>query len=196
MKGQLRLLDDDPVLHNVFFETKPAAAAVGHITHIAQDLVMSRRLVAKLLAPERFHVSLCGVGSFAGTCPPSVIDAAKAIADSVSMAPFKVAFDRVASFAGGKGSRAIVLTGGEGVVGLVRFQQILSLAMKKAGLGMRQRKQFTPHVTMMYADCMCDFSIEPISWTVDEFVLVDSLWGQSRHVQLGRWPLRVASLEG
>jgi 2'-5' RNA ligase len=189
MNGQLRLLDDDPVLHNVFFGTRPTAAAAVHIRRVGQELVRSRRLVTKLLPPERLHVSVFAVGGFSGTCPPAVINAAKAIADNVSMAPFTVAFDRVASFAGGNGRQALVLTGGEGVAGLVRFQQTLSLAMKKAGLGLRQRDRVTPHVTMMYANHMCDFPIEPISWTVDEFVLVDSLWGQSRHVQLGRWPL-------
>jgi len=189
MNGQLRLLDDDPVLHNVFFGTRPAAAAAVQIERVGQELVRSRRLVTKLLPPERLHVSLFSVGGFSGTYPPAVINAAKAIADNVSMAPFTVTFDRVASFAGGSGRQALVLTGGEGVAGLVRLQQALSLAMKKAGLGLRQGDQFTPHVTMMYADHKCDFAIETISWTVDEFVLVDSLWGRSRHVQLGRWPL-------
>lgn len=189
MNEQLRLLDDDEVLHNVFFEARPTAAAAVRIGRIGQDLVRSQCLVTKLLPLERLHVSLFSVGLFSGTYPPAVINAAKAIADNVSMAPFTVAFDRVANFAGGNGRRALVLTGGEGVAGLVRLQQALSLAMKKAGLGLRQRDEFTPHVTMMYADHMCDFPIEPVSWIVDEFVLVDSLWGQSRHVQLGRWPL-------
>ncbi|MFN0219242.1 MAG: 2'-5' RNA ligase family protein [Hyphomicrobium sp.] len=188
MNAQLRLWDDDPVLHNVFFGTR-AAAAVVPITRAGQDLVRSQRLVAKLLPPERLHVSLCAVGGFSGACPPAVINAAKAVADTVSMDPFTVSFDRVASFAGGNGRRALVLTGGEGVAGLVQFQKTLGLTLNKAGLGLRQKDRFTPHVTMMYADHMCDFPIEPISWTVDEFVLVDSLWGQSRHVQLGRWPL-------
>lgn len=189
MGGQLELLDSDAVLHNVFFGIRPPAAAAVHIRCVGGDLVRSRRLVTKLLPPERLHVSLFAIGGFSGTCPPAVIDAAKAVASNVSMAPFTVVFDRVASFAGGSGMRALVLTGDEGVAGLVRFQQVLSLAMKKAGLGLRQKERFTPHVTMMYADHKCDFAIEPISWTVDEFVLVDSLWGQSRHVQLGRWPL-------
>ncbi|MGL4397043.1 MAG: 2'-5' RNA ligase family protein [Hyphomicrobium sp.] len=182
-------MDDDEVLHNVFFATRPSAAAAVPITRVGQELVRSQRFMAKLLPPERLHVSLCPAGGFSGAYPPAVINAAKAVADTVSMPPFAVAFDRVTSFAGGNGRRALVLTGDEGVAGLVRLQQTLSLAMKKAGLGLRQRERFTPHVTMMYADHICDFSIEPMAWTVDEFVLVDSLWGQSTHVQLGRWPL-------
>jgi 2'-5' RNA ligase len=32
-------------------------------------------------------------------------------------------------------------------------------------------------------------AIEPITWTVNEFVLVRSLVGQGRHEVLARWPL-------
>lgn len=189
MRGQLQLWEDAPPQHNVFFAAQPDPTTAVGIARMAQDLVKSRRLEATPLPPERLHVSLFAVGGFSGTCPSAVINDAKAIAGTVSMAPFKVAFDRVASFGGRSGKRALVLTGSEGVAGLVRFQQTLSLAMLKAGVGLRQRSKFTPHLTMMYADQTSAFAIEPMSWTVNEFVLVDSLYGQSRHVLLGRWPL-------
>ena len=32
-------------------------------------------------------------------------------------------------------------------------------------------------------------TIEPITWTAREFVLVHSLIGQTRHIPLGRWAL-------
>ena len=32
--------------------------------------------------------------------------------------------------------------------------------------------------------------IDPVGWTVDELVLIDSHVGRSRHVVLGRWKLR------
>ena len=35
--------------------------------------------------------------------------------------------------------------------------------------------------------------IDPLGWTVNVFVLVHSLIGQSKHIVLGRWPLRVAA---
>jgi 2'-5' RNA ligase len=33
-------------------------------------------------------------------------------------------------------------------------------------------------------------AIDPVRWTLTEFVLVDSLRGETKHVQLARWPLR------
>ena len=115
------------------------------------------------------------------------MSAVRNAAASLPMIPFTVVFDRVATFCGTSGRRAIVLTGGEGVEGLMRLQHDLNIAMIKAGLGARQAGRFTPHVTMIYAHHVHELSIRPISWTVNEFVLVDSLVGQTRHVLLGRW---------
>jgi 2'-5' RNA ligase len=186
---QLQLWDGAPPQHNVFFAVMPDATAAECIARMAQDLVGSRHIAAVPLPPERFHVSLFAIGGFSGTCPSTVINHAKAIAGTVLMSPFDVAFDRVASFGGRGGKRALVLLGGEGVAGLVRLQQTLSLAMLKAGVGMRQRSKFIPHLTMMYADKTSEFAVEPISWTVNAFILVDSLYGQSKHELLARWPL-------
>ena len=86
-----------------------------------------------------------------------------------------------------KARSAIVITGGEGVEGLARFQQDLKITMMKAGVGVRHASRFTTHLTIMYTDPIDEFSIQPISWKVNEFVLVDSLVGQSKHVLLGRW---------
>lgn len=82
-----------------------------------------------------------------------------------------------------------MLTGGAGATGAVRLREALSLALSKAGVGPRPRKPFTPHVTMAYADRTRELFIEPMSWTVSEFVLVDSLVGQSEYILPGRWPL-------
>ena len=50
--------------------------------------------------------------------------------------------------------------------------------------------QVTPHVTLLYDDVLVEErAVEPIRWTVREFVLVHSLLGQTRHVPLARWPL-------
>jgi 2'-5' RNA ligase len=50
---------------------------------------------------------------------------------------------------------------------------------------------FTPHVTLLYDGMsVAEQPVDPISWTVGEFVLVHSLLGQTRHIILDRWPLR------
>ena len=49
---------------------------------------------------------------------------------------------------------------------------------------------FEPHVTLAYdARKIAAEAVAPIGWRVDEFVLVHSLLGRTRHVRLGGWAL-------
>src|ERR1700722_4861068 len=99
--------------------------------------------------------------------------------------PFKVAFDRATSFAG---SDVLVLCGGDGVDGIVMFHHALSVAMRKFGLNVGS--QFTPHITLQYNGRRVEEQfIEPIRWTVRDFVLVHSLRGRTMHIPLERWRL-------
>ncbi len=195
MPYQRRIWNNPLEVHTVFFAARPDPTTAKRIAGMAQDVVRHRRLPAKPLSPERLHVSLLAVDAFDGGCPPAILDNVREMAKTVSMTPFTVTFDHVASFGGAMGRRALVLTGGEGAAGFVTFQKTLSLAIArgglvKRGLGVRHKTSFIPHVTMMYTDQVCNtFAIEPISWTVDEFFLIDSLYGQSKHELLGRWPL-------
>ena len=111
-------------------------------------------------------------------------DAAAAIA----AAPFEVTFDRAVSFLGRP--RPLVLCSEDDIPELIAFQRALGHAIQKRGLG-RAKPQYTPHVTMLYDErAVEDHAIEPVRWTVRDFVLVHSLRGQSQYNILGRWPLR------
>lgn len=87
------------------------------------------------------------------------------------------------------GNRPLVLEGGDGVAALVVLRQALADAMAKAGLRVRA-KSYTPHLTLLYdRGEVAAQAIETITWTVREFVLVQSLIGHGRHLPIGRWPL-------
>lgn len=190
MGQQLELWRRDTTLHNVFFAAVPDATASVGAERVAHNVRRRLQLTATPIAPERLHVSLLSIGGFCGSYPPSIIDAAMGAAGAVSMAPFNVVFDRVASFSASHGQRALVLTGaGDGVAGFLRLQEALKHALMTAGLRLPRQSASSPHLTMMYESRICDFAIEPIRWTVSRFVLVDSLVGQSRHVHLGGWSL-------
>ena len=54
-------------------------------------------------------------------------------------------------------------------------------------------RSFRPHVTLNYRRATpCDRLIDPISWLVEDFVLIESVTGETRHIEHGRWPLRAA----
>jgi 2'-5' RNA ligase len=84
-----------------------------------------------------------------------------------------------------------VLTGGAGADGFGALRQALVTAMAGAGLRKQIKTSFTPHMTLSYSGPDGDEqTVDPIGWTVSELVLIHSLIGQSKHVVLGRWPLR------
>ena len=101
------------------------------------------------------------------------------------MIPFEVSFDRTASFRGRPGNRPFVLVGGDTLDRLKSLGHALSVAVAEQGMGRRAQRDFTPHVTLLYAERAVDeYPITPIRWTANEFVLIHSLKGH-RHV--ARW---------
>jgi 2'-5' RNA ligase len=62
---------------------------------------------------------------------------------------------------------------------------VLSAAIAEKGMGRRAVRDFAPHVTLLYGERAIDeYPVEPIRWTVNEFVLIHSLQG---HAHLARW---------
>ncbi len=111
------------------------------------------------------------------------------------MKPFKVSFDRAASFNGNSSNRPLVLRGGDGVKAMWDFHDALGNSMLRAGLGRWASPAFTPHVTLLYDDrAVEELPIDEISCTVTDFVLVYSLLGDGRHVPLGRWSLQAGRI--
>jgi len=176
-----------PRADGLFFALLPDIAAAAQLERTAQQLGIRHRLNGAPLASERFHISLLGFGSHAGV-PPELVAAASKIAAEVAGRPFEVTFDRAVSFLGRP--RPLVLCGEAGVADLIAFRRMLGDAIQTRGLG-RVKPQYTPHITLLYDQRgIEEHAIEPVSWTVREFVLVHSVRGQSRYVPLGCWPLR------
>ena len=171
-------------LDGLFFSIFPDQAAAVRIANAAEHFRRAYGLKGAPLLTDRFHVTVQGLGNYDGLPRSVVAEAIEAGAAATSM-PFEVAFDRVTSFAG---SDALVLCGGDGVDGLVMFHHDLSVALRKSGLS--ADSQFTPHITLLYDGRRIERQfIEPIRWTVRDFVLVHSLRGRTMHIPLERWHL-------
>jgi 2'-5' RNA ligase len=180
--------EPSPELDFLFFALLPGAEDALQMIQLRERLLLERGLTGQRIATARLHVSLHTIGAWHGLSRAAV-GAAKDVGASFSKPPFEVVFDRAMSFAG---KRAFVLRA-EADVAFTSFHRALGLEMKKAGIGRSVTPRFTPHLTLLYADRMVAArSIEPIRWTVRDFVLVQSLRGrgQSRHIHLARWPLQ------
>jgi RNA 2',3'-cyclic 3'-phosphodiesterase len=174
-----------PRCANLFLATVPDAGTAERIHHLAAALKRAHRFDGTLVAPERLHISLFGLGDL----PEGQHCAAWEAAMEVRTAPFQVRFDRAASFRGRPGNHPFVLIGEQGVRGLQSFRQMFCAALERRGMRRLANSHFTPHVTLLYDERdVQEYPIEPIGWTVKEFVLIRSLNG---HERLVRWPLWV-----
>jgi 2'-5' RNA ligase len=182
--------DASKVTDGLFFAVVPAWDDAQQIQQVALRQRSQHGLTGAPLKSERFHVSLHSLGEYVGLPPTTVADAKQAAA-TIAAAPFDVTFDRVMSFSGSPRKRPFVLRGSDGLAALMAFQRTLAVAMAKAGLGRFVKAQYTPHVTLLYDPrAVEEHPVTPVGWTVREFVLVHSLINQTRHIPLGRWPLR------
>jgi 2'-5' RNA ligase len=168
----------------LFLAVVPDADTAARIHRLAHALKCAHKFDRKLIEPQLLHVSLF----FLGELSEQIVRIAGEAAAEVRAQPFQLWFDRSASFRGRPGSRPFVLVGEEGVDRLRSFRRTLGVALAGRGLRRLAKRDFTPHVTVLYAEREVEeYPIEPIGWTVSEFVLVHSMRG---HVHLARWPLR------
>jgi 2'-5' RNA ligase len=170
----------------LFFAMLPDPVTAERIHGLASVLRRAHRLDGKLIAPNRLHVSLFSLTGL----PDHQICAACDAATELRTEPFEVSFDRTVSFRSGAGNRPFVLIGEKGLRRLQSFRQMLGVAFAQRGLRRLASTNFTPHVTLLYdARSVDEYPVEPVVWTVAEFVLVHSLKG---HRHLKRWCLQAA----
>jgi 2'-5' RNA ligase len=168
----------------LFLAAVPDADTARRIYRLAVALKRAHGFDGKIIEPERLHVSIF----FLGELPEPAVRIACEAAAEIRTSPFDVLFDRSVTFRGKPGNQPFVLTGDDGLERLKSFRRTLGLAMASNGLRFLAKKDFTPHITLMYAEHdVEEHPIEPIGWTVNEFVLIHSMHG---HVHLGRWPLQ------
>jgi 2'-5' RNA ligase len=169
----------------LFLAAVPDAGTAERIHQLARTLQRAHRFDGKLIAPGRLHISLFALGGL----PEGHHCAAWEAAMEVRTAPFGVSFDRTASFRGRSGNHPFVLVGERGLRELQSFRKMFSAALTRRGMRRLANSNFTPHVTLLYdTRDVEEYPIEPIGWTVKEFVLIRSLNG---HEHLVRWPLWV-----
>jgi RNA 2',3'-cyclic 3'-phosphodiesterase len=165
----------------LYFGAVPDFDSAARMHRLAGILQRAHRFRGKLIAPECLHVSLLFLGRWS---EPVVRHACEAVA-GVKVNPFEVSFDRTASFGGRPGNHPLVLLGDDTSDRLKSLGHVLGAAIAEKGIGRRAARDFTPHVTLLYGERAIDeYPVEPIRWTVNEFVLIHSLQG---HAHLARW---------
>ncbi|MBR7893255.1 RNA 2',3'-cyclic phosphodiesterase [Burkholderia multivorans] len=174
--------------HRLFFAVQPDSDTAARIADAARRLWPDATGTGHWVDTARLHVTLHSLGEFMQV-PPDVIARAREAAQRVRAEPFDVSFDRIVSFSGRSDDRPWVLTVTDVSHELIDLQRQLVEALKRTGLR-PPRTSFTPHVTLRYdRSRRAPHTIEPIAWTVSEFVLIDSWLGKTHHDVIDRWPL-------
>jgi 2'-5' RNA ligase len=177
-----------PPTDGLFFAVYPDRHTAAGIAQFAQQLCAQARVRSKPLPANRLHVTLRHLGNFAGGLPEERIAAAKRAAAAIDLAPFTVEFDALASFARKPRPGPAVMVGEAGVQGLQALHDALEAELEELGIAPDPR--FTPHLTLAYGMPWIERRpAEPACWNVREFVLMHSLLGRSRYVELARWSL-------
>jgi 2'-5' RNA ligase len=176
--------------HRLFFALRPDAEAAAEIARLTAALRTRHGIAAAPIPRERLHVSLNFVGAYPEPPPPADVDRACAFASAVTMRPFVVSLNRVASWKGGAVSRPLVLTGDDGVIGIDLLRGAIHAALAGGGLAPGHVPDRWAHLTLVWGQHQIEERLRsPVRWTVREFVLLDSPFGEGRHELLGRWIL-------
>jgi 2'-5' RNA ligase len=172
----------------LFFAVVPRVDKAARIYRLAKVVKRAHQFAGDLIRADRLHITLFLLDDGRGS-HERIVRIACETARAVCMPSFEVSFDRIASFRGQPGRHPFVLLGGDGLNRLRQLRQGLGAQLARNGLRHLAKPDFNPHVTLLYAERQVEEQpIEPISWTVDAFVLIHSLNG---HTHLARWPLRV-----
>lgn len=176
-------------VHKVFFALRPPAPTAAQIDSMARGWRRETETAGALTPPERLHVSLNGLGAYRQP-PRDLVRRAGAVVPGLRVRPFRLALNRLGGWGRGEGDHPVVLWGDEGVIGAERLHDALHAALAAADLVPRTPSPFAPHVTLWrQARRSPERAITPVSWWVDELLLLASVQGEGRHEVLGRWRL-------
>ena len=141
-----------------------------------------------MVLPRCLHLTLLGIAYYANL-PQETLNGLRRALGRVVTPPFRFALNRATSFENESNWPFILVGDDITTPGMHMLRAKLVDALREVGFR-RSAPSFTPHMTLCRAEKEPeDSTIDDISWTVCDFVLIRSLHGQSRHEVLDRWPL-------
>jgi RNA 2',3'-cyclic 3'-phosphodiesterase len=173
------------VRHRYFFCLRPCPSLARRIGAFRDSLGCGGASVAD----RRLHVTL-GITNDYPEPVPTVAACMIAIGELIDAEPFSLCLDRLS------GNDAVVaLRPGRRPPQLGILQRQIERWLRRSGL-LRNGWRFNPHSALLYRTGEPFLRPAPsFKWAATELVLVHSLVGATRHIELGRWPLVRRQLE-
>lgn len=168
-------------LYRLFYALKPTPLVARQTDHFA-DMVGGG---CQRIRPDHQHVTLAVTADHV-QYPYGIIKALVRAGTSVLAEPFDLPLDRL-TFT----NRSAALRPSRTVPPLVALQRSIVAAMNAAGVLLRPGWSFSPHQTLFYRDGRPgQRMVDGFTWQVEEFVLICSHVGRTRHDVVGTWPLQ------
>lgn len=163
----------------IFFAILAERTIAGPLARKAVTLDRKLGLQSWFVPEDHIHISLVGLGDHDGF-PEALVEDACRIGSMVVAKPFEVSFDCLSAFGGG----SLVLRGGSGSnPALQELWRNLTALISDSPLKRFVTNSIEPHVTLLRDEARVpkirERSIDPVSWTVRDFVLIHSLIGKS-----------------
>ncbi|MET0310218.1 MAG: 2'-5' RNA ligase family protein [Sphingomonas sp.] len=165
--------------HRLFFALKPTLVE-SRLTGLFRDTLEPQ---LDPVANDRLHMTL-GITSDFMAFPHDLAQRMLGIGEAVAGDPFALSLDRLSG-----SERSMALRPNKRPPALSALQKQIDDQLRYWNL-MRTGWSFNPHVTLGYRAGLSFLKpIVPLEWEVGDVVLIHSLVGATRHVELGRWPL-------
>jgi len=174
--------------HRLFLAALPDAESIVKLRDLTQLLKTQHGLKGSPIIDERLHVSLIDLGDHPDV-PPSSLEAIGRATARISLPAFDVVFDQAELF---PRSGALFLKESTRADGFSTLKKLLAASLKAEDVRCTQSP--APHITLLYdRKAVSKQPVEPVTWTLKEFVLVHSEIGKAGKPYdiVGRWPLQI-----
>jgi 2'-5' RNA ligase len=179
-----------PRAESLFFCVFPDSAACEAIAAETDALRVEHSLLGVPIRPNRLHATLHYLGEHLIE-REDLVAAASAAAGRVMHSCFQANLGRVSSFHTRADKQPCILLFQEERPPIHTLWRELGNHLMAAGLGRYLKREFLPHVTVLYdTRAVTPHAVEPISWQVRDFSLVRGRNGE--YEVLGSWPLRAS----
>lgn len=166
--------------YRLFFALKPPTQIERQIDHFTKTVAPD----AHRVLPAHQHMTLAITPDY-DVYPYEVVRALLQAGTRVMAEAFDLRLDHLSI-----SNRSLALRPSNKPSSLSQLQREIAQAVRSAGVTERPGWSFNPHQTLGYRDGRPEHhAVEGFGWPVEEFALICSHVGHTRHDQLGVWPL-------
>ena len=183
-------IETEPVVGSLFLGVFPPPAACEAIAVETDGLRAEHSLAGTPIKSNRLHATLHYLGEHAIE-RNDIIDKASEAASRVTHGGFEMVLASASSFSTRNDRHPCVLLCPEDRPPIHGLWRELGNQLMAAGLGRYLKRDFVPHVTVLYdSRVLTPQAIEPVRWPVRDFSLVRSQPGRDDYAILASWALR------